>query len=328
MDAIATPDPSTVWGGMADVRRRELPDGSVIEFCSAPAGWLAQNGEPRVQEYRAYHHTAPERECDFCKGTGRVEGKTPRGRKCSICNGEGRLALRRRMVSVSTIRDSILPKDGLTYWAEQHGILGADEAWRRGDLTAAELDPVAVVRALKLGMAAARERAADRGLNVHDLLEVYGLTGVPPALRDHPVEHHGYITALCRWLLRDRPEPEAIEQLVCSPADGYAGRLDLIAAIAGTRTLVDVKTSERAGAYDSGHLQLGLLRRGIVACGDAAPEHCKLVVLAADGAVREMDCLVDEQAVDAALEWYRRISPVQAACASANRVEREARRAA
>lgn len=299
MTATIAPDPATIPGAFAEERHRELPDGALIDFEYAPAGYLTKKGEARKKDYRAYHYTPP--------------GDTKR----------------QRMISVTSLLALVLPKPGLVYWSEKHGILGAVEAIRRGDMNPeTELDPVAVVRALHLGMEAARDRAADRGLDVHGLLEDYMRTGAPPTLKDRPVEHHGFVRGLAGWLLKDRPEPITVEEVVCSPDDGYAGRLDLIANIDGTRTLIDLKSAEKAAAYDSAHLQLGLLRRAMIASGDEPPEHSKVVVVAADGAFREMDCLATDETVQATLDFYQAVNPIQKACESGNRVERQNRKAA
>jgi len=41
-----------------------------------------------------------------------------------------------------------------------------------------------------------------------------------------------------------------------------------------------------------------------------------------------MECMADDAAVDAALRWYRKLKPIDGACAVHNRVERDVRRAA
>lgn len=322
-------DPALVPGAMAQTKRRELPDGSLIDFEYAPAGWLTKDGIPRAKEWRAYYVTTPDADCAFCHGTGRVEGKGARTRQCAICKGSGNASTRTRLPSVTTILDAICPKPGLPPWAEARGIEGAHEAWRLGELhhDTAPSEAVATVRRLRLGADRARDDAAQRGLDVHAVLERYMLTGAPPNPAEHPVEHHGYLRALTRWLLATDPQPEAVEQLVASPQDGYAGRLDLEALCGGRRIRYDAKTQENGAIYEAAHAQLGLYERAAQACGDEPADELRVVVFAADGAFREMPCAATPRTVDALLAYYREIRPIYSACESANRFEREARRA-
>jgi hypothetical protein len=237
---------------------------------------------------------------------------------------------RTRYPSTTTLLDSICPKDGLPHWSEARGIEGAVEAMHRGLITPSTLpvDAVKVVRSNRLGAEAIRDTAAGRGLNVHDCLEQYMTTGRAPKLAEHHADHHGYITALTKWLLHAKPEPVAVEQLVCSPEDGYAGRLDLRAQIGGLLTTVDLKTQERAGIYRGAHLQVGMYERAAIRCGDEPASRCIVVVVAADGEYREMEATHAPALVDAALAFYRSVKPIDSACESANRVERNARKAA
>lgn len=290
-------DPATIPGGFAEYLSRCLPDGSLIEFEIAPAGYLTKTGEVRKRPWRAYHHTP-------------VDGK------------------RQRLISVTTLLDAIMPKGGLVSWAEAKGIEGGVTATRRGEIPA-DLslgDAVRRVRQLGLGADAAKQEAATRGLNVHDLLRIYMETGSPPMLDGQPGEHHGYIRALTRFLLRHDPHPVAVEQLVASPDDGYAGRLDLRAfAPDGALVTWDAKTQANAGIYAGAHAQVALYERAAVLCGDPPADKLMIVVFAADGEYRVMAADPSLGLVEAALGWYRELRPVDAACSSANRAESKAR---
>lgn len=293
---MATLDLSLTPGAMLHARARELDDGTLIEFEQAPAGFLKKDGEPRRADWRAYFVTPP----------------------------GGR---RTRVPSVTTLLDAIIPKPGIVPWAEARGIEGAVEAVRRGEIDPATvLDPVEAVRALRLGADAAKDEAATRGVDVHALLEAYALDGVAPNPADFPASHAGYIQALARWLVKARPEPTQVEQLVYSAAHGYAGRLDLRASIDGVDTLVDLKTQRSAGIYEGAHVQAAMYALAATECGDPEPQRTIIVVLAEDGAFREMDCLAGPEQVKAALEWCAMVRPIQSACAQRNRVEKEARR--
>ncbi len=293
-----TTDPSTVRGAMEHTKRRELPDGSLIEFEEAPVGWLTKAGEPRKKDWRAYFYT-------------------PAG-------GE-----RVRVPSVTTILDTILPKPGLPPWAEARGIEGAVEAVRLGEIDPRDCaDPVGTVRRLRLGADRARDDAADRGLNVHAILEEYMRTGAAPNPAEHPEAHHGYIRGLTRFLLKHDPEPVAVEELVCSPVDGYAGRLDLRAVASRLLTGYDLKSQEKGYIYPGAHIQLGCYERGAIAAGDEPADRLLVVVVDAQGGFREMPADHPPEMLDRALDFYRAIKPINSACESANRIEREARKVA
>lgn len=333
MTAITDPpelDQANVPGGLEVQLRREVP-GGIIEFESAPAGYLTADGERRRRDHRAYYWTASD-DCAACCGTGRQPSEkrpAPATVKCKACNGVG-TPKRTRKVSVTTLLDAILPKPGLPPWSEARGIEGVIHAMRGGliDASTDPADAVKIVREAKLGADREKKLAADRGLNVHALLEHYMLTGNAPDLCEHPVEHHGYVQGLCRWLLKNDPEPECVEQLVCDPVAGYAGRRDLVARIDGRRIGWDAKTQENAGIYTGAHVQLQMYERGAIACGDEPCDELRVVVFAADGGFREMLCEAMPRTVEVALEWYREVSPIDSLCEGHNRFEKEARKAA
>jgi hypothetical protein len=296
MSTVETIDLATVPGAMERTIEREIPDLGTIAFEEAPAGWLKKDGEPRVVPHRAYHYTP-------------IDGE------------------RSRFTSTTTVLNDICPKGGLPYWSEARGVEGAVEAIRRGligsDTTLEEA--VEIVRENKLGAEAAKRKAAERGLNVHALLEAYMLTGSAPKLREHPEHHRGYIQGLTRWLLATDPEPVAVEQLVVHPEHAYAGRLDLRAKIDGELVTIDLKTQENGGIYASAHWQVGMYERAAVRCGDE-PADCKMVVVvAANGEFRQMDANHSDEQLDAALAYYRASRPIESACESANRAEKKTR---
>lgn len=287
-------DQSTVPGGMERELTRDVPDGT-ITFQQAPAGWLTKAGEPRKRPWRAY-----------------------------LWQRDGSKAV--RLPSSTTLLDAITPKDGLPPWYEARGIEGVRVAIQSGQLDPEDdIDWVREVRRLGLGAEAARDEAAQRGLNVHSLLEEYMRTGGAPRLASHPDSHHGYIEALAKWLLKYDPEPVAIEQLVCHPEAGYAGRLDLRARIDGQLVTVDLKSQERAGIHLGGHIQVNLYERAAVRCGDEPADRKLIVVVAANGDYREMAADHADSLVDNALAYYRETKPIVSLCESANRAERKAR---
>lgn len=331
---MATTDLSTTPGALQDHKVRELDDGSRIEFEFAPAGWLTRRGDVRQQDYRAYYLRPAAETCEPCEGTGRRYERSQKGRKCELCAGTGNRSRRGRLPSVSTIVGAIVDKPGIPPWSEARGIEGTIAAIRAGKLDPYDetIDPVKVVRGLRLGADARRDASADRGLNVHACLEHYLRTRKPPNPVDHPPEHRGYLRGLTRWLLMRRPVPVAIEDLVCSPSLGYAGRLDLRAVVKdplGGELLYtfDAKTQENGYIYEGAHAQVNLYERAAVESGARPADRLAVVVFAADGRYREDAADHEPELVTDALAWYQRRKPIAAHCEANNRIQREARKA-
>lgn len=325
MNAIAPLDPSLVPGAVEHWLERRLDAGGLIRFEMAPAGWLLDNGEVRRKDWRAYYWT-PQDTCVMCDGDGRVNGKT-RVVKCKACEGSGKTK-RRRVTSVSSVLDLILPKPGLPVWAEARGIEGVIIALQEGklDLMCTPEQAIARVRELGLGAEGARDEAAGRGLDIHGLLSEYMETGsLPSSDRVHP-DDMGYYQALCKFLVAEDPEPEQVEELVCHPVEGYAGRCDLVGKAGGFRKRYDAKTSEKLQIYTGAHVQVGLYERAGIESGDEPCDLLQVVAFAANGEWRPMAVAATPKALDAALEWWREVKPINSACESANRVEKEARR--
>lgn len=312
--------------GLTDYLRRDLPAG-LVEFEFAGYGTLTAAGEVRKRDHRAYYFTASG-PCSACEGTGREPSEKRPGKsvQCKMCKGSA-TATRDRFISVTTLLDAILPKPGLPPWAEARGIEGAVRAVQLGEITA-DTDPgrgVEIVRTLRLGADRAKDDAADRGLNIHALLERFMRTGDAPPLPENP-DHWGYHQALCLWLLERDPEPEVVEQLVCHPAGRYAGRRDLVARCSGVRIGYDAKTQENAGIYSSAHVQVKLYDAAEEASGGEPCDELRVVAFAKNGKYREMPCEATPRMVEVALEWASLIRPVDSTCASWNRSEKEARR--
>lgn len=250
---------------LAELKLRELPDGSELSYEYAPVGHPTKAGTPRKRNHRKYFHTL---------------------------SGEST-----ELTSVTTLLKRVIPKgEGYENWLKKHG-MEADEK---------------------------RDTAATRGTLVHAALEGYMRTGNAPSLADWEEEDRGYVRALCSWLLARNPEPVVIEELVCDPTAGYAGRLDLIADHKGTRIMWDAKTQRSANIYPSAHLQLAMYARAHRACGGDPPDEMRVVVFGEDGAWREMPCEATGATVEAALAWARGLGPIEARCTAFNRAAREA----
>lgn len=301
MTAVAErPMGPDVAGGLGEYLRRDVEGGdfagSTIEFEHAPIGYLTKKGEPRKAEWRRYYVQGPDDE------------------------------KRSERVSVTTLLDVITSKGGLPYWFEGGGIKGCHIAHQQG-LLDNEYTPeraVEVVRARKLGAEAERDRAADRGLNLHALLQEYMETGKAPNPSQHPEAHRGFIRGLVGFLMEYDPEPIAVEQLVAAPE--YAGRMDLVCRAGNLVTSIDLKSQENCGIYSSAHAQLALYNRAHHLCGGEEIERSFVVAIAADGAYRAMPLALTERQVMAGLEWYGVLRPVESLCESHNRREKAARK--
>lgn len=301
MTALAE-SPDLTPGAMAVTLERTLPSGGVITFESAPAGWLTKDGKPRRKDWRRYRYA----------------------------NGDAKRII---LPSVTTICGDVLPKPGLPPWSEAHGIIGALEAVQRGLLDPAmstERPPkpgdhpaVQIVRKAHLGADDARDTAADRGLNVHAILEQFMNTGRGPNPADHPEPHRPFIRGLVRWLLWADPEPVAVELLVADPDRGYAGRADLIARIGDRLTLVDLKTNPYGAIWDSAHLQVELLRQAEERHGEHRPDGQLLVSVDATGSFREMQCVASPTLAEHALRFHAEVRDLCSKCESGNKIQRQ-----
>jgi hypothetical protein len=292
-------DRSLVPGAMETQAARTLPSGHFLEFEQAPAGWLKRDGKPRAKDWRAYYITPPD-------------------------------GARKRLMSVSTLLDTVMPKPGLPTWAEARGIEGAREALDRGlvGLGNPSEEWINAVRANRLGADRARDDAADRGLDVHAVLERWLKTGQAPNPAEHPEAHRPYVRGLVRWILYCEPEPVQVEEIVAHPTDMYAGRGDLVAIMDGKRTRVDLKTQARGAIFAQAHLQVRLYERAEVASGGEPCDRLRVVVVDDRGGFREMECLADDELADAAVAFAARVQPLTNSCDGSNRVERIAREAA
>lgn len=216
------------------------------------------------------------------------------------------------------------------HWSERETAAGVATLVRAGEpvdrMTVDEI--LAALAEAKIGAEGVRTTAAKRGVDVHSLLEHYLRSGTwadPLGILD-PGDY-GYAHALNKWLRDRRPRPLAIEEIVADPEHGYAGRLDaIIADEDGRMVLWDLKTSEKAQMFDRAHLQTRLYARAVPICGGPVPDEIRIVVCAKDGTYREMDCLMTDRGAQAALHYYRALKSVTAACAAANRAQKDARR--
>ena len=152
--------------------------------------------------------------------------------------------------SVTTIIKLIDKSGPLVGWAKRET---AASAVRNLDALIAmrkEGGPQAAIDWLKTIPDFQRDRAADRGTNVHAIAEQIA-RGQQPEI---PEELGSYVAAYHSFLKDWKPRFIAVEQMVCSLRHGYAGTFDAIAVIGNERWLLDLKTS--SGVYPETALQL------------------------------------------------------------------------
>lgn len=82
-----------------------------------------------------------------------------------------------------------------------------------------------------------RDKAAERGTWVHDVLESLGQDGEVADLSTFPEEVRGHVQSLYRWYLAFRPVFVALEVQVASREHGFAGRYDVRATVSAKRLL-------------------------------------------------------------------------------------------
>lgn len=127
--------------------------------------------------------------------------------------------------------------------------------------------------------------AADRGTSVHAALEELA-AGVVPDVGAFPDEDRGYVQGLVSAWLDLSPVVAASEVCVASRDLGVAGRFDLLAAVGGEPTLIDLKSNRKAAVYDSHHLQVAAYAHLMVESGWGAPAGTAVLAVGEDGSYR------------------------------------------
>lgn len=216
---------------------------------------------------------------------------------------------RTRVPSVTTILDC-LDKPALNRWKCRVTATNALALVREFPAIVNDVEPDGMHDAMcthAVDVDSESRKAAQRGVDIHTVLQRYAETGDAPNLADHPPEHRGFIRGLVGWLLADDPQPEAIEQLVAHPEHRYAGRFDLRATIRGRSCLVDLKTNREGRVYREAHLQAVGYGMAELECGGAPLDEVVLVGVGAQGTferVRGQGRSADWLAI---VEIYRRL---------------------
>ena len=152
------------------------------------------------------------------------------------CHGDLRAARKvGAFPSVTTILGAAGPsKQGLMNWKEEQAIAAALSLPRNEGETLADFAKRVVLDSRK-----ETEAAAARGTQIHSLAEII-INGEKPGELVNGYEPH--YTALKEWRDCCVSKVHASESVMVNEAEGYAGRVDLIADIHGKIEVVDFKT--------------------------------------------------------------------------------------
>lgn len=190
-----------------------------------------------------------------------------------------------RVPGVTTLRDNGVPKPALITWAGNATAEAAVDAWDE----LAALPPAQRLKRLQAARYAERDRAKDRGTEVHTAAEQL-LAGKAVQV---PEEIAGHVEAYARFLDEFKVEPVHVEFSCVSYRWGYAGTADLCAWLVlpqrgRTLLLLDLKTS-RSGIFGETALQLAAYRyadKWVVDGAEVDPvpvEHCAGIHVRGDG---------------------------------------------
>lgn len=121
-----------------------------------------------------------------------------------------------------------------------------------------------------------RREAFARGSDTHRFVEHFLLHGKLLGFGEFEPQRRPFLQGAAKFLFEHDPQPEAIEQLICHPEEGYAGRFDLLAVLRGDTqpTLLDFKTSAEGNVYAEAHVQLAGYAVGEQRCsGEVLPKY-------------------------------------------------------
>jgi genome maintenance exonuclease 1 len=210
--------------------------------------------------------------------------------------------------------NNVLDKAALIPWAERMGAEGALRLEREGKLSDTPIEnAVYAMRSYGEGAGAKRDEGAERGTSIHEALRDFCEAGQVPSLSNWPLEHRGYVKALCRFLLKNDPEPVLVERVVGSVKHKYAGRLDLLARIKGKLKLIDLKSSTgKARVFREAHVQTAGYDLALPECGIELAETPIIVALGEDGSMEEVPSYGTPEMFLSVLECSRRMKELDA----------------
>ncbi len=168
-----------------------------------------------------------------------------------------------RYWSVTTIIGA-LDKPALAYWAAEQAAIAACDIAKSLPTRIVEEGRDSVVKYLRDARFRTRKTktrtAAELGTAVHDACEQFALTGQRPEV---DAEVSPFLDGFEAWCDEWQPQYIAAEMSVYSPRYRFAGTLDAILTVRGTRVIVDYKTSK--AIYPEVALQLAAYRHAELA---------------------------------------------------------------
>lgn len=165
-----------------------------------------------------------------------------------------------------------------------------------------------------------RDRAAQRGTNVHELALRALAEGKPvPDFDSMSDEEKGYAQGVVKFWLDHDPEPLDVEQIVADEELGVAGRFDLRAKLSTYDGigLIDAKTS--AYISEGAHVQIAGYRFLAEACGVGETDYGAILRLSEDGDYELIDVQAEATDFLAAVDCYRRAARIKSAAGKARR---------
>lgn len=170
-----------------------------------------------------------------------------------------------------------------------------------------------------------RDKAGKRGTNIHvDVLVALAVGKKVPDLAKFTDEERGYAQGVMRFWREHRPTPTHIEQIVCDPDIGVAGRFDLRAKVAGRDGvgLIDLKT----GGYisEGAHAQVALYDHLAGVCGVGETDWQAILRVDAEGGYELIDVQADHEDALLAVDVYRRAGRIGREARKARKSQREA----
>ena len=239
----------------------------------------------------------------------------------------------REVPSVTTVL-GVLDKSGpLTWWGQGVGVEGTLELFGRhlfppDDPLPSKDRVVELLTEHKLTVNHVKDKAADRGVNVHGALETW-VAGQTFATSDFEEHEQGYVRGLGEFVtavdaVADTRESEL---MVGSLQHQYAGRFDLVLTLSkpvpvvtrcypkrppkieeipAGRYLVDLKTRAKASVYPTNYMQLEAYEAAAVECGYEPTDYRAVIVVTPDGkyqfSVNQDYCFDDFLAVRACFQ--------------------------
>lgn len=147
-----------------------------------------------------------------------------------------------RVPSVTTICGIVDKSQALVPWAVNVTLDFLRKAILP-DQTYSDIELQTIFETAKRANRIVKQEAADIGTQVHNWLEKYFKTGIPPEASDDEQVQNG-IKAALGWLDEHKVEPVAIEKKIYSRKYKYSGTLDKLAVVDDKLCLIDWKTSK------------------------------------------------------------------------------------